>query len=115
MDALVLAERAASTEGLQVFPILGDLMSPTLNRGDFALVAPVSRWEGDGCYVIGPAFDPGLYRCRRKGDRVITRGDNPLYPEAEMSMADFNSEVLAIAVMKMNVMDRDRLPDSLRI
>ena len=49
------------TEGLRAFPVTGDLMEPTVRRGDFALVHPVDRYIGEGIYVIGES-DPSIYR-----------------------------------------------------
>lgn len=108
-------------EGLRAFPVLGDMMAPTFRRGDFALVAPVDDYRGDGVYVIG-LEDPSLLRVevaapRPRGAPVTLRlvPDNRRYAAHDMTRADFRAHVVAKAVFAVTMMDPALIPDELRL
>lgn len=103
---------------LRLYPIIGDLMAPTLNRGDFCLVAPVDRYVHEGMYVIDGPFGSAVYRVERciaanpKPYRLIP--ENTRYEIQCISAEDFDRDVLAMVIVTMNVRERRFLPPELR-
>jgi phage repressor protein C with HTH and peptisase S24 domain len=100
---------------LRSFPVHGDSMAPTLDRGDVAIVRPVTAFVGDGIYSVGLEF-PSLYRVAAVISKRALRlsGDNPSYPDQIVSAEWFRENVIGKAVFKVNVIDRALLPDELR-
>jgi hypothetical protein len=101
--------------GLRPFPVLSDSMSPTLQRGDIAIIRPITAFVGEGIYAVG-IEGPSLYRVTRKisAREFILASDNTAYPPQTVSADWFRENVVGKVVYAINVIDRSLLPDGLR-
>jgi phage repressor protein C with HTH and peptisase S24 domain len=82
-----LRRRGLTIAQLALITATGDSMQPTIHDGDVLLVHTVSRFEGDGIYVL--RADSGLLVKRLQrlpGGTVRVRSDNPAYEPFEVPL-----------------------------
>ncbi len=108
LNAFAFTQVGMNDRGLSVVPIEDDRMEPTLRRGDCVLVDPtVTRFKGEGLYVLDQNGYPAVYRA----DALTTRGirmilDNPLYGSPYyVTPADFDKGVLGKVIAIGRVVD----------
>lgn len=95
---------------IRPFEIRGDVMQPTLRTGDFLMVKPAARYEGEGVYILDFSGEGGTpYRAERvpvAGCREVKIWhDNPAYSRHVIDLADFDGAVRAkvVAEVRMKV------------
>jgi phage repressor protein C with HTH and peptisase S24 domain len=87
-------------------PVEGDVMSPTLRRGDYVVVVPVDRYQGDGLYAFDLHGAPVIYRCMsnfKGGIAVIP--DNKLYSTWDFTVKEFDDTVIGKIAATCKVLD----------
>jgi hypothetical protein len=93
--------------------IIGDGMEPTLRRHrDIAMVMPISRFLGEGVYVLESEIggSPELYRVSPAFDRaggVIIGRDNKAYAQYPLRRAEFEERVLGKVIGKVELFDAE--------
>lgn len=83
------------------FAIVGDAMAPQLRSGDFLLVTPAERYDGEGVYILDYGDGQGSpYLAQRMvgHDAVLIRHPNPLYTCHCVDLVEFNTACRAKAV-----------------
>lgn len=115
-DLFPLDLPAASLQSprLRVVPVVGDGMAPTMRpRQDFALCLPVSSYDGEGVYLLANCLGgQDFWRAEAsvaKGRGVRLFRDNPAYPGAVVSEAEFEEAVLCKVVADIKVRDGQAL------
>ena len=84
-------------------------MEPTLRRRDILIIRPVTRYEGEGIYLLsllGAGWD--IYRAGGRftpGQDVQLSRDNPHYGRQTISVERFDETVLAIVVGAIKIHD----------
>ncbi|PYE89628.1 S24 family peptidase [Phyllobacterium leguminum] len=91
----------------RVVPVLGDAMYPTL-RGDhdYVLMKPVTKYAGEGIYVLDNGIGIDFYRAESTMDetrQIRLFRDNPAYRDRFMTIAQFEARVLGIVVADIKV------------
>ncbi len=102
----VPAENVLS-DRFRVHSVSGDAMEPTLrgNR-DYALIAPIHAYQGEGIYLIENGVGGDLYRVTDVLTGLCVSKDNPLYSHKIVIDRDrFNEEVLGIVVADIKPRD----------
>lgn len=112
MNALVPAAIPAEnvlSDRFRVHAVMGDGMAPTFRGGrDYALLAPVTTYVGEGVYAldVGPVLD--LFRVMSaldgKGSLLLFR-DNKRYENHTVSREQFEAAVVAYMVAEIKVKD----------
>lgn len=95
---------------IRPFEIRGDVMQPTLRTGDFLMVKPAARYEGEGVYILDFSGEGGTpYRAERvpvAGRREVKIWhDNPVYSRHVIDLEEFDGAVRAkvVAEVRMKV------------
>lgn len=104
------------SDRLRVHPIMGDAMEPTLrgNR-DYALIAPVHAYQGEGIYLLDNGVGGDLYRVTDVLTGLCVSKDNPLYSHKVVVDRDrFNEEVLGIVVADIKPRDERFLREAVQ-
>lgn len=115
MVQAVQAFSTSNVDSLRSFPVRGDAMAPTFNRGDFALTVPCDDFAGDGVYILG-VEDPYIVRAYKRGAGFIRLAwDNERYPAIDVSKGWFRENVIAQVAMAVTVIDRELVPSHLRV
>lgn len=114
MVQAVQALTISRDDSLRSFPVRGDAMAPTFNRGDFALTVPCDDFAGDGIYIL-EVEDPYVVRAyKRTAGFVQPVWDNERYPAIDVSRGWFRESVIAQVAMAVTVVDRELVPEYLR-
>lgn len=98
---------------IRVSPVNGDNMEPTLRGSwDYVVCMPVPTYTGEGLYLLdhGGYGIAQVYRVDsdlRGGLRLIS--DNKVYPTQSVTLAQFESQVLAKVVADLKVRDERAL------
>lgn len=106
---VALPDGPARLAGLTPFAIVGDLMQPQLNRGDFLMLAPATSYSGEGVYVLD--FHGDGVGSPYMASRVAVRGasevriwhPNPLYSKHVIGLDDFERAVRGKAVADVHM------------
>ncbi len=95
------------SDRLRVHPVKGDRLNDTLRSGrDYVLLAPVSRFVGEGIYLVFNGFGPDLFRVQSIGTGQIRLfGDNQHYQDQFWTVDVFNENALGIVVADIKVRD----------
>lgn len=90
----------------RVFPIIGDAMEP-LYRGsrDYALIAPVNTYQGDGIYLVDAGGGMDLFRVSTTLRGLRLSRENPLYEPCEVGRDVFDERVMGIVVADIRARD----------
>ncbi|MDQ0558712.1 hypothetical protein QO004_000487 [Rhizobium mesoamericanum] len=109
------AERLLSSR-LRVHAVVGDAMEPLFRGGrDYALLAPVDTFKGEGVYALDTSLGIELFRVTiafdGKGGLRLSR-ENPRYQSHDISRERFDALVVAITVADIKVRDERFLVDN---
>ncbi len=107
MSALTMGAAAPSfPPNVSPFAIVGDAMAPQLRSGDFLLVTPAERYDGEGVYILDHGDGEGSpYLAQRMvgQDAVLIRHPNPIYTRHCIELAEFNAACRAKAVANVRM------------
>lgn len=97
------------SDRFRVHQVMGDGMEPLLRGGrDYALLAPVTSYEGEGLYLIDVGHGTDLFRVSTtfdgKGGLHLSR-ENPRYSGHDISRERFEELVMGIVVADIRVRD----------
>lgn len=109
------AERILS-KALRVHMVDGDGMAPELRGGrDYALIAPVQSYRGEGLYLIEVYGGATLYRVQNiLGGQLRLSMDNPVYTASfTVTREQFEETVLGIVVADIKVRDDHKLREAI--
>lgn len=91
----------------RVHAVKTDAMEPALRCGrDYALLAPVTSYQGEGIYLIDDGLSLDLYRVSstlEKGGALSLSRENPRYGARTIGREDFNERVVGIVVADIKV------------
>lgn len=91
---------------LRTYPVSGTAMSPTLKPGDFVLLVPTTRYQGEGVYVIdqgdGETFLSRVMTWSTKDEMRLSFDAVPQSPFFMFREA-FNECVLGLVVAEVKV------------
>ena len=105
MSALSLT--SASPGQPFVHHVVGDTMVPTYRPRTHAVFCmPVTRYEGDGIYLIDGTE---LYRCQKRDRKVKLWRDNELYPQYEVDLDTFNDAHLSMVIADITIRNHDAM------
>ncbi|MBM7044074.1 hypothetical protein [Rhizobium lusitanum] len=108
----IAPEKVLSTKH-RVHPVAGDSMEPTFRGGlDYALIAPVQCFRGDGVYLIDAGSSIELYRVSATLSGLRLARDNPIYGDNFVARDVFDDHVLGIVVAEIRVYDERFLRDT---
>ncbi|XNY05225.1 hypothetical protein ACMFL9_12145 (plasmid) [Sinorhizobium meliloti] len=93
----------------RVHAVIGDSMEPALRGGrDYALVSPVTSYNGEGIYLIDTGLGVDLYRVTSTFDGaggLCLSKENQRYRSQSISREQFNETVLGIVVADIKPRD----------
>jgi len=95
------------SDRFRIHAVMSDAMEPTLrgNR-DYALIAPVQSYQGEGIYLIDNGFGGDLVRVTNVLTGLCVSKDNPLYRHnVVVDREKFNEAVLGIVVADIKPRD----------
>lgn len=104
-----LVPTVGASDGVRLFPLLGDGWEPKLRSGDMLLVAPIDHYDGGGGYLLsaGPHGESAYMVERCIGLPVYyVWHPNEHYPKHTMPLADFKAAVVAKVIAEVRVCDR---------
>ncbi|AUX76375.1 hypothetical protein [Sinorhizobium fredii] len=91
----------------RIHAVKSDAMEPALRGGrDYALLAPVTAYQGEGTYLIDDGLSLDLYRVTNtleKGGALRLSRENPRYGSKTIGREDFNERVVGIVVADIKV------------
>lgn len=90
----------------RVHAVKSDAMEPSLRGGrDYALLAPVTAYQGEGIYLLDDGLALDLYRVSNtleNGGLCLSR-ENPRYRPRTIDRDEFNERVVGIVVADIKV------------
>ncbi|WP_234896883.1 hypothetical protein [Sinorhizobium meliloti] len=93
----------------RVHAVIGDSMEPALRGGrDYALVSPVTSYNGEGIYLIDTGLGVDLFRVTSTFDGaggLCLSKENQRYRSQSISREQFNETVLGIVVADIKPRD----------
>ncbi|KQV83273.1 S24 family peptidase [Rhizobium sp. Root1220] len=100
----------------RVHPVMGDAMEPTFRGGrDYALLAPVTSYRGEGIYLVNIGAGVDLFRvCSAfdgKGGLRLSQ-ENPRCETLSVSLEHFDDVVIAIVIADIRPRDERFLRQS---
>lgn len=91
----------------RVHAVKSDTMEPALRGGrDYALLAPVTAYQGEGIYLVDDGLSLDLYRVSstlEKGRALCLSRENPRYGARTIGREEFNDRVVGIVVADIKV------------
>lgn len=90
----------------RVHAVKSDAMEPTLRGGrDYALLAPVTAYQGEGIYLLDDGLALDLYRVSNTLDEagLCLSRENPRYRARTIDRDEFNERVVGIVVADIKV------------
>lgn len=109
---------ALQSSAFRVVPVLGDSMYPTY-RGDYdyALMRPITKYAGEGIYVVSNSFGFELFRVEstmdgKRGLRLFR--DNPAYRDKLWTVEEFEANVLGIIVADIKIRNSLQLKETMQ-
>ncbi|ASQ03627.1 hypothetical protein GHK38_03700 [Sinorhizobium meliloti] len=91
----------------RVHAVKSDTMEPVLRGGrDYALLAPVTAYQGEGIYLVDDGLSLDLYRVSNtleKGGALCLSRENPRYGARTIGREEFNDRVVGIVVADIKV------------
>lgn len=91
----------------RVHAVQTDAMEPAFRGGrDYALLAPVTAYQGEGVYLLDDGLALDLYRVsntlQKDGGLCLSR-ENPRYGSRTIGREEFNERVVGIVVADIKV------------
>ncbi|WP_234892303.1 hypothetical protein [Sinorhizobium medicae] len=95
------------TGRFRIHAVKSDTMEPALRGGrDYALLAPVTAYQGEGIYLLDDGLALDLYRVTNtleKGGALSLSRENPRYGTKTIDREEFNERVVGIVVADIRV------------
>lgn len=90
----------------RVHAVQSDAMEPALRGGrDYALLAPVTTYQGEGIYLLDDGLALDLYRVSNtlEGGELSLSRENPRYRTKTIGRDEFDERVVGIVVADIKV------------